>query len=271
MSWLFKNWCLYGPQHLNLAPDDGGGGGGNEEGDDEPRYSEKEFQAKINEVVQKRLAKSSRELREKDKAIADAKGEIDSLKTQITELQEALAASQGGDKDKMKGEIELLQKQYDRQISALQQSLDQEKQARERAELARKQGERDRLLDEALTSARCLDMKAGRRFFGPQIEWDDLDQKWMFKTEKGNLVEIADGVAEEMPDYLKPPVMGSGGSGSQSGSPRVAAKRAELEKLRKDLESAKRKVSQSPNDNTLVLTVTQLKKKIQQLESEIGS
>lgn len=260
-----------------FAPDDGGGSGGsggadddppNEDDEDEPKYSEKQLQERINAAVQKRLAKAARDSKVADKTSEQQQAEITRLTTEVQDLKEALQKTEGSG-DKNKGQLEILQKQYDRELKQLRSELDVEKKAREQAEKARRDGERAQALDAALTTARCKDMKAGRRYFDPQIIWDEVEAKWMFQTDSNNIVDIAVGVAEEMPDYLKPPAM-SGGSGSQSGSPKVQAQRKEIQRLEKELEEAQKAAHASHMDTQSVAKASMLRRKLKQLQAEVG-
>lgn len=274
---FFDNWNVWNPSWVMLSPDTGAGGGGGEGGDDdgddgdedEPKYTEADLQKKIDTAVKRRLQKASRDAKIAAKTLEDKDQELTDLKTQLDELREALQKAEGTTDEKSQGRIEMLQKQYDRDMKQVRSELETERKARESAEAARKQGDRERALDEALQSSGCRDMKAGRRYFSPQIKWDDFEAKWMFETDGGNTVEIDQGVSEEMPDYLKPPSM-NGGAGSQSGSPKAAAKRSELEKAQKDLKAAITAAQSNHMDNASLARVNQLRRTVKQLEAEIG-
>lgn len=278
---FFAEWGLWGS--LCLSPDDGSGAGaggseGGDSGDDDsvdddsqsgdPVYTEQQLKDRIEDAIRKRLAKTNREIAVKDRELSGLKSKIAELQDQNTDLTEALKQAKENPGKRTDGEIDLITKQHQREVAALQEKLDKETSARKSAEEAHRQGERNRLLDEALQAAGCKDMKAGRRYFSPQVKWDEIESRFMFETESGGMVEIKDGVADELPDYLRPPAMG-GGSGSQGGNPRKAAKRSELQKAEKDLQDAIRVAQQSGMDNSAVVRVSTLRKKVKELKADL--
>jgi len=257
-----------------LSPDDGGGsGGGNTPPNDDPPaekiYTEAEHKEKVEAAIKGRLQKASRELAAKVKEAEASAARVAELEKEILDLRDLIAKGEGGKPDeKHKGEIELLTKKFEKQVAELEKKLDTEKNARLKAEDQQRLAERNRLLNEALSEAHCKDMKAGLRYFLPQIEWDENEKHWYFRTTSDNVVEIKEGVNEEMPDYWKPASIAGSGNGS-GGSPRLAAKRTELDKAKKELEEATAKVKRSGPIDSLLVAVSMAQKKIKKLEMEL--
>jgi hypothetical protein len=258
----------------------GGGGGGGGDGDGDPgggggggekTYTEAEYKAGIEDAVKKRVAKMQRELKVRDKDAEGTKKQIEDLQTQLKELEDALEKAKGAPDEKHKGELDLLQKKFDRELESLKSQLETETAARKEAEESRKVAEGDNLLVSALKDAKCRDMKAGQRYFKPQMEWDDVENQWMLRSENGGLVKIDDGIKEEMPDYLKPSSMDGGGSGASGGAPRRRPQQAELEKLKKELVEAQQKVVQSQGSATALTAFRKIKQKVAALEKELSS
>jgi chromosome segregation ATPase len=264
---------------LFLSPDDGGGDGGGEGdeegegegGSDEKTYTEEELAKKVEAAVKKRVGKLQRDLRSREKKITEFEGQVTELSTRISDMTEAMESGGGGEPDeKLKGQLEMQAKQHERQQAQMRKELAQAKADREEAEKLRRVSDRDRELDDALTAVGCKSMKQGRRYFIPQLQYED-GEGWMFKTEGGNLVTIDEGVLEELPDNLKPSSM-SGGSGSQTGSPKTAAKRAELDKARKELVEARNAFRQDGgSSNASLAKAHALKKRVAALEAELKS
>lgn len=194
----------------------------------------------------RQLTKQNQELQEKLGEVLEQNKElsvrVDELSTKI-DPPEPVAVEDQDKPEYLRGEIERLETQHKQQIDDLKTELVSEKTAREEAEYRRLETERDRQLTDALQAAGCIDLEAGRRIFLPQVERDGDAEGWTYKTKVGEFTSITDGIAEELPDYLKPPVMPGGGSGSRTGSPSKKKRQGELdsaeEKLRKAEEAAR--------------------------------
>ena len=137
------------------------------------------------------------------------------------------------------GRMELMEKRHERALEELRVERDNAKAARETEREKRLEIEKDRLLADAI--AACgVDPKnrlIADRYFKPCIVWDELEEQWLFKTKAGNLVPVMDGVAEELPDNLKPSRLKHGGAGSSSGMPPARAH------AQKELEAAEKKLT----------------------------
>lgn len=173
--------------------------------------------------------------------------------------------------DDLRGQMELMERKHKREVEGLttrQQELEKTLAAEKQRRL---ETERDRELSEALSVVGCIDGTAGRRYFLPEIEFDEESTKWMYRTAKGNLVSIADGVAEAMPPYLRPAKLDGGGSGSSKGGSTKATRAKQLEEAKRklaDLYDTTRKSGAKQSD---INAYTQQKRLVQRLESEVAS
>jgi len=275
MASPFQTWSFFrleqdGGEGGSGSGGDGAGGEGGSGG--EKTYTEAEYKAGIEAAIKKRVAKAQRDLKVKEKEAGDLQTRVTDLENQLAEVNEALEKAKGEPDEKHKGELELLTKRFEREIDSLRENLDVEKEARKQAEEKQKVTQRDNILIAALKDVGCKDMTAGERYFKPQLEWDDVENDWMFRTNTGNVVTIQEGVEEELPTYLRPPKMEGGGSGTGPGSPgRKSEKRQELEVAEKELKAAKKAAFANRGDNAAVTKVTQLRRKVEKLKSELNS
>jgi hypothetical protein len=162
------------------------------------------------------------------------------------------------------GRAEILEKRYQRQLAELEAKV-KEQEARAQAEHQRRvDGERDRMLDEALVSVGCTDMKAGRRYFLPDITREDEDgnpaDTWLLKTSSGKLIDIATGVMEALPKYLRNPSVNVGGSGTSGGGPKAKEKDA-VKALEKELDGLKAQALAAGSKNGPILIKYEAKKR----------
>lgn len=169
----------------------------------------------------------------------------------------------------LRGQMELLSKRHEREQQTLQAQLQQYKVDLEIEKRKRLETQRDKELSDALSMSQCIDMKAGHRYFLPDIEYDPEEERWMFRTASGNLVSISDGVAEAIPAYLRPATVNSGGSGSTRGSPQKAARQRNLEAEKKKLQELHETAKKSGRQQDLVDYKKQ-KAQVAKLESELG-
>lgn len=172
------------------------------------------------------------------------------------------------------GKVEILTRRHQRTIEEMEARIAAQEQAVETERKKRMELERDRLLDDALSAAGVTEknLKAARRFFLPDIEFDEIDAKWMIRTPSGALTDIADAVQEYLPDGLKPSKIARGGAGTQGGVP-ARAQRAQraLEEARQKLASLKADCAKRPNDNGILTHFTRQKQLVRQLESDFKS
>lgn len=126
------------------------------------------------------------------------------------------------------GQLEILQKRFEREREEREREINALREQTEKERQTRLKLQRDQQLDQALREAgvQSKHMVQARRYFLPQIEWDKVDEKWAFRTLKGNIVDIVDGVSEELPDNLKPSRMPNGGAGNVNGTPAAQQQKA---------------------------------------------
>lgn len=273
-------------KHLYMSPDgDGaGGGGGTSSGTATPPAppapappAPKTYTQQEKDTDEAKLRRRyDREIKELKQTAAKQTASIEELKAQATNpLPPSITppASDGS----TEGRIELLEKRYARteeelntKIQAAQDAAEQEKQTRLRLQ-------RDQKLDEALREAGVLGkhMIQARRYFLPQVEWDELEGEtggWVFRTRDKNFVPILDGVAEELPDNLKPSKMKHGGAGNMSGLPQhQQRKQRELEDAKKELAELKEVHRQRGGKNSDMMAFTKQKRLVEALERELSA
>lgn len=244
--------------------DDGSGGGGGGGGGDEPKFT----QADVDRMIVERVKAKDRTLKEHEK-------NLEKMKTELAELKDKLEKSTppgGGTPDAAKlGEIEILERKYQRQLDELNAKLTNVDKDREAEKARRMKTEKDKELGDALTAVQCQDTVMGRRYFDPQIEWDTVEEKWMYRTKSGNLVSILDGVTDELPNSLKPPALQNGGSGSGNTPPKRLAKKAELEAAKAKLATMEKAARDSRGNAGLVAQWNVQKKIVARLEAEYAS
>jgi len=234
-------------------------------------------QEEVEQIVQGRVAKLKGEL-EKSKDVAS---DLDKSKAAMTALENELKVLKTvtpppeiiphPSEDDVKGQIKLMQSQYKKEIEALRNQVEQEKSARDQERGKRMNVEREREITTALQAAGCrndaLDM--GLRYFEPQIEFDEDEQKNFYRLKSGGTVSITDGIAEELPDYLKASSMQAGGSGSQTSSKGAVRQ--------KELESANTKLAELQKTATLggrnddILAYQKQKRIVTDLETEAAA
>jgi len=195
---------------------------------------------------------------------------------QLAEIKAQLAARPNAPAPNAaeEGQLEIQQRRHERDMQEMRAQVEALQANSENERKLRMSLERDRLVDDALASAGVTEknVKAARRYFMPDIEFDDLDQAWMFKNEKGNLLSIHDAVQEYLPDSLKPSKIARGGAGTQGGVPaRQASAQRGLDEAKKELAQIEAQVSKRPNDNGLLTQYTRKKQQVRQLESDLKS
>lgn len=245
-----------------FAPDDGGGDGGG----DPPA---KTFtQADLDKIVQERLGKIKRDNDAKDKQILKMGSDLDDLRNQIAALSEEKPPV--SDPNDLKGKLELMESRYKKQIDDLNKKIGEAELARRDEHSRRLETERDKELSDGLAAAQCKDSANARYIFLPRIKYDDTEQKWLYHLVKGGTVSIADGVAEEMPDYLKPASLQGGGSGSSTGSPKRATQMKAIDHEKKILDELEARAKKSGRMQDVAVHQKQ-KRKVQQLERELSA
>lgn len=251
--------------------DDGSGGGGaggnappDADDDDggEPAPPKTYTQVELEKIIQARLKSTKRDLKAKDQQLQSLQEQVSALEKKINEP--------AGEPGKGDGQRELERQRFQREIDTLKQEAETAKQAAKASELRQREVERDAILANALAAVGCIDHDGGRRWCISQIVWDEVEQQWMFSTKAGP-VEIADGVAAELPKYLRPPSMQGGGSGIPSGSGRKATAQRELDSEKAKLEDLRKAVRKDPNNGMTLLKYTTQKKKVDALDKQLAS
>lgn len=277
---MFRRFFDVSALPIYMAPDAGDGGGGTETETqtEEPKYTEAELQKRIAESQQRWRKGLQRDLREKDKQVAELSAKLEETQKLIDELEAAKKATQktgegddGSGRDKeLEGRLELLERKHARQLEDLQKKVAEAEQARAKAEEKAKLTKRDTLLAQALSDAKCVDQKAGYRYFLPDVVWDADEEEWRIETPEGNLVSFAEGVKDLLPDYLKPASTQVGGSGSKTGSPARRQKMNELETAKKVLEECAKEVKARPQDNNALNKWSRQRRIVQSLETALA-
>lgn len=274
---LIENGGVY------MAPegDGAGAGGGGSTGTQDPpnppappeppkTYSQKEKDA--DEAKLRR--RYDREIKELKKQLEQQNEAIESLKKKPDPVPPSTNPSGDPTTD---GRLELLEKRFARTEEELNEKIKAADQRAEAEKRTRLNLQRDQLLDEALRDAGVMGkhMTQARRFFLPQVEWDDLEGDnggWMFRTRNGNIVPIMDGVAEELPDNLKPSKMKHGGAGNTNGLPgQQQRKHRELEDAKKKLAELKEAHRRGGGKQSDMMAFTKQKKLVQALERELST
>ena len=203
-----------------LIPDAGDGTGGEGGGtavEDEEETHKGFSQAEVDKIVQDRLNKLNRELKKKEQAEKAQQAKLAELEAKIQVLSEpAPGTGEDIDAKTLQGKLEIQKQRFERDMAALNQKVTEYDKARQVAEERQRTVERDTELQQALISAGCLPdaIVAGMRYFTPALVLED--DRWMFTTKGNNILTIAEGVAEELPKYMKAPTMLGGGSGTGS-------------------------------------------------------
>ena len=251
------------------APDGGDGGGGSGGDPNAAPTDDKKFsQADVDSAIDKRLARQKKEHEKNVQAIQE---QLAALAAKNQELEQKLTPPNPEPPKDMAGQIELISAKHEREMAGVRSQLEEFKRTAETEKQRRLETERDKLLHEALAQAQCRDITCGYRYFLHQIQYDDVDKQWVMKTKKDNIVSIADGVAEELPDYLKPSVMMTGGSGSNGGSPlKKTEKMRILEDKKKELADQMTIARKNPQDGGQVVKVQQIKRQVKDLELELA-
>lgn len=255
--------------HSKFSFDDSNPGSGGGSPTDPPEDQTKTLtQKELDDLIEKRLARERKAAQREIQASAEKAAE---LEAKLKELQEKIDQSKlptDPPKD-VQGQIELLQAKHQREIEAMTAKVAELATTAAKEKELRERTERDKLLQEALQKAHCTDLLMGTRFFLPQIVMDPVDG-WMYTTKSGNIVSIEDGVAEEMPAYLKPSDMVRGGSGALNGSPaKISEKRKILEQEEKKLEKVEKEARLNPRNSSLIVQANQQKRKVETLRKEL--
>jgi hypothetical protein len=220
-----------------------------------------------------------------DREIKQLKVENEKLSAEITDIKEMLKSSPPPPPTPpvpgappadphAAGQAELDQRRRDRELAEMNERISIAEKAAADEKQKRLELEKQQLLDDAIVSAGVTEkkMKMARRYFLPQVEWDDLDAKWMFRLSSGSLVEIADGVEAELPDSLKPSLLQQGGAGTQAGMPlQRQRKTKELEEAEAKLKTLKEAAAKNGRNHGALSQFTRQKRVVERLRNELVS
>ena len=252
------------------------GSGGGTPVDPKTSFSKEE----VEQLIQGRVSGIEKQLLESKNELDSLKkgSNSDELKSLISSMKEEIEELKSGkvpnpDKplpDDYQGQIDLLSSRHKKELLNIQEQLSQEKSIREAEEKKRMNIEKEREIYQGLQDAGCRkDAESiGLSHFQGQVIFDDEDEKWVFKRKNGGTVSIADGIQEELPDFLKEPASSRGGSGSRSGTKKEAA-RKELDELEKQLDK-QRQLGRS-GKSAEILKYQRLKREVEKKRNEIES
>ena len=245
------------------------GAGGDGEGDGvgvvEKKFTEAELKQRIEQSMIRHRKQLQKENREKE-------AQITSLTEKLTELQkqveEKVVVTENGNGDPLAGQLKLMEQRNQREMEDLRRKLEVEQTARKQAEKDAAEQKRDSIINKALNDAGCNDQKVGYRYIAPDVYWDEVEDKWLVKTEIGGSAEInGDNVREILPPHLKQPLTnGRAGSGSQSGVGKLAQKVNELEAEKKKLTALMAIRGASDEE---VMEMSKQRRKVAQLELDV--
>lgn len=273
-------------KHLYMAPDDpaaGGGGGGGANPPAPPAPPEPPAAASYTQ--QQKDADEAKLRRRYEREIKATKKQLEEQAAELEAFKQREAANPlppsiqppapGGAPPADGGRLELLEKRFARTEQELNDRVKAAEEAAAKEKASRLGLQRDQLLDDAIRNAGVMSKHTtqARRYFLSQVEWDDLEGEhggWMFRTVKGNLVPIEDGVAEELPDNLKPSRMPHGGAGNTNGLPASKQRKTrELEEAKKKLSDLKLAYSRGGGKSSDMMAFTRQKGVVKQLEREL--
>ena len=167
-----------------------------------------------------------------------------------------------------------------RQIQKLNQTLEElkaasestkkmaeeERSARVLAEKARAEAVRDTELASALTAVDCVDIHAGIKLLGDQVNWDEKTKRFLYTMKDGKKMPVREGVAAEIPPWLQKASSQDGGSGS--GGSRGAPSDREIQQLESDLQAAQANVSRSGGREDAVTQVITAKRRLKEAKEK---
>lgn len=251
-----------------LSPDGAGGGGASVSDPPDPEMIAKD---EVERMIQGRTSKIKKE---NDRL----KKEVEELRTKaakvdvLEEKLDALAAKLAGEADPpptdLQGQLSLMSSKHQKEVDGLKTQMEQEKQLRIQAEDRRKQVEKDRVITDALRSAKCreeaLDM--GKAYFQEKVVFDEDESRWIYNLKSGGTVEVIDGINEEIPDFLREATASRGGSGATGGG-RKAAQQKEIEQEKATLEKLRERATASGKEGDIAI-FTKQQRKVRQLEQK---
>lgn len=260
-------------KHLYMMPEgDDSGGGGAPPAPPAPPEEQMISKAEADKQAAQQRRKHDRQMKEMQKKMEEQQAELEKLKSKPAPPTPPNGNPNPTGDPAVDGKLEIMEAKFSRQIEDLQGQVQSANEAAEAERQKRLQLERQQLIDKALAEAGVVTkhLVQARRFFDPQIEWDQLEERWMFRTQSGNIVEIAEGVAAEMPDNLKSTKM-KGGAGTTAGMP--AKKKAQhdaLQAAKKRMTEIQAEMKKAGPKNHLLAQFSRAKNEVARLEKELA-
>lgn len=207
--------------------------------------------------------KYEREMLKRDKELEEQKRKIEELTSKVSgnsNPEPSTPSTEGG-------KVELLEKRIRDQQTKYEEQLAQVNAEKEKVLLELRNSNKNHQLQQAL-NGKVVDMTGAIRYFRDNIVWDELEERHFYKTSKGNLTEIKDGIEAEMPDWLRLSKANQGGSGSGGSTPRGKVQhQRDLEAAKKKLEELQVAARKDPSDANL-LSYQRQKRAVARLEQE---
>lgn len=241
---------------------------------DETATGEKPDKTVVSEEVATLLKERDRrekEMRLKaEKAEKKLQAELDTMRKQMEELTGSVKKPKDGeDAETLQVKLDLLERRAKQQQEELQGQIERERKAREAAEEKERQNERLRLLTEALDAVGVQNKELGKRCFKDQVVWDEVDERWAYRTQDGKVVALKEGIELELPPELKPSTLraGTGSTGSTTAGKGKAQK--ELEQIELQMSNLQKEIQRRGSAPILVGQFDQLIKKRNLLRLEL--
>ena len=162
---------------------------------------------------------------------------------------------------------------YEQRFGELEGKLETEAALREIAEEEGLIAERDALVQRALISVGCTDIKVAMKLFEDNIEVDEETGQWfVVDDETKEEWPLKEGVAKLLPDYMKKPLTGKGGAGSTGSKDAllsdVQTNKAKLSEIDGEIASLKAEYLKTRNQSVLT-KVQQLVRKKSELARQL--
>ena len=262
---------LLDKSNVYMAPDgaeDGGGTTATAPVEETPTAAKALTEAEVNKREAALRRKYERQIAELEKKNQTTDAALAEIKAQM------VAQPKEPEPSDVAGKLELVEKRWQRDREELQQRIAAAERKAEEERQRRLDMQREQALSDAIGGAGVTggNAEVARRFFLPQVVWDEVDEGWVFKTRSGNHVSVQDGVLEEMPDTLKPSKLRNGGAGTSGGVPAARArKQKDLEDAEAELKRLLEAGSKQGGTQQVLVAYTQQKRKVEQLRRELAS
>lgn len=185
------------------------------------------------------------EMRKKsEKAEKRYKDELEALKKQVEELTNPRKGKEGDDAETLEVKLMLVEQRAKQREEELEAQIAKERQAREAAEAKERENERLRLLSEALDSIGVANKELAKRYFDRSVIFDEVDDRWAYRTQDGKVVALREGIEVELPPELKPSTLRSGAGVSGSTAAGKTRNQKELEQIEARLSNLSKEIKQ---------------------------